>query len=296
MRKYGKVFSLALTCAAMPGGRSERSILMNILVCIKEVPDQVWSLPDPSNNTPHQDCTRYVINPFDRYALEAAARIKDSHPDTRIVALSIAPPYGEEALREAVAVAADNAYLAADGDFDHSDALAVSYILSKAISAVEELECYKFDAIFCGKQAIDSSGGQVGPMLAELLDYPQVTCALEAVDADGTLHVLKEYESGCALIGVKTPCVITFTTSGLQPRLPTVQRKSSVGKATIQFLTASELTGLDLARVGLQGSPTQTTMVVPTPPARQSGAIIKEASGQAAAEKLLALLSDAHIL
>ena len=71
MRKYGKVFSLALTCAAMPGGRSERSILMNILVCIKEVPDQVWSLPDPSDNTPKQDCTRYVINPFDRYALEA---------------------------------------------------------------------------------------------------------------------------------------------------------------------------------------------------------------------------------
>ena len=153
---------------------------MNILVCIKQVPDTNEIKIDPETNTLVRDGVPSIINPFDGYAIEAAARIKDKNPDTRIVVLSMGPQQAEAALREALAIAADKAYLVSDRAFGGSDTLATSYILSCAIAKVEELEGVKFDAVFCGKQAIDGDTAQVGPELAELLDYPQVTYALEA--------------------------------------------------------------------------------------------------------------------
>ena len=91
---------------------------------------------------------------FDGYALEAAARIKDKDPNTRIVVLSMGPEQAKAALKECLAIAADKAYLVSDRAFGGSDTLATSYIISETIKKVEELEG-KFDAIFCGKQAID---------------------------------------------------------------------------------------------------------------------------------------------
>ena len=179
---------------------------MNILVCIKQVPDTNEIKIDPETNTLVRDGVPSIINPFDGYAIEAAARIKDKNPDTRIVVLSMGPQQAEAALREALAIAADKAYLVSDRAFGGSDTLATSYILSCAIAKVEELEGVKFDAVFCGKQAIDGDTAQVGPELAELLDYPQVTYALEAEEAEGALHILKEGEDGNYRIGVKTPC------------------------------------------------------------------------------------------
>ena len=206
---------------------------MNILVCMKQVPDTTEIKIDPVTNTLVRDGVPSIINPFDGYALEAAARIKDKDPDTHIVVLSMGPKQAEAALREALAIAADKAYLVTDRMFGGSDTLATSYILYNAISKVEELEGVKFDAIFCGKQAIDGDTAQVGPELAELLNYPQVTYALEATNADGTLHILKEGEDGNYLIGVKTPCLITFTKPSFDPRFPTIKRKMAARKAVI---------------------------------------------------------------
>ena len=113
---------------------------MNILVCIKQVPDTTEIKIDPVTNTLVRDGVPSIINPFDGYALEAAARIKDNDPDTRIVVLSMGPKQAEAALREALAIAADKAYLVTDRMFGGSDTLATSYILSNAISKVEELD------------------------------------------------------------------------------------------------------------------------------------------------------------
>ena len=147
---------------------------MNILVCIKQVPDTTEIKIDPVKNTLIREGVPSIVNPFDTYALEAAARIKDANPDAKIVVVTMGPPQAEKALRECLAIAADKAYLVTDRKFGGSDTLATSYVLRKTVEKLETLEG-KFDAIFCGKQAIDGDTGQVGPELAEWLDIPQVT-------------------------------------------------------------------------------------------------------------------------
>ncbi len=267
---------------------------MNILVCIKQVPDTTEIKIDPVTNTLVRDGVPSIVNPFDGYALEAAARIKDKNPDTKIVVLSMGPPQAMEALRECLAIAADHAYLVSDRAFGGSDTLATSYILSKTIAKVEEREG-KFDAIFCGKQAIDGDTAQVGPEIAEHLDYPQVTYALEASEEEGGLRILKEAEDGNQMIGVKTPCLITFTKPSFDPRFPNIKRKLAARKAEITQFSAADLDGIDLTQCGLKGSPTKVKRSF-VPPRKVTGVTIQEDSDKETAHKLTELLSAAHII
>ena len=137
---------------------------MNVLVCVKQVPDTTEIKIDPVKNTLIREGVPSIVNPFDGYALEAAARIKDKDPEAKIVVLSMGPEQAKNALKECLAIAADKAYLVSGRAFGGSDTLATSYIISEAIKKVEEKEG-KFDVIFCGKQAIDGDTAQVGPDL-----------------------------------------------------------------------------------------------------------------------------------
>ena len=131
---------------------------MNMLVCVKQVPDTTEIKIDPVKNALIRDGVPSILNPFDGYALEAAARIKDKDPSAKIVVLSMGPEQAKAVLKESLAIAADKAYLVSDRAFGGSDTLATSYIISETIKKIEETEG-KFDAIFCGKQAIDGPGG-----------------------------------------------------------------------------------------------------------------------------------------
>lgn len=268
---------------------------MKILVCVKQVPDTNEIRIDPVTNTLVRDGVPSIVNPFDGYALEAAARIKDNNPGTSISVLSMGPQQAEAALRECLAIAADNAYLVTDREFCGSDTLATSYILSRAIRKAEELEGAGFDAVFCGKQAIDGDTAQVGPEIAEHLGYPQVTCGLEVTaEADG-LHVCREAEDGKEIIGVQTPCVVTFTKPSFDPRFPTIKRKMAARKAQITHLTAAELTDIDPVHTGLKGSPTKVKRTF-VPPRKEAGVVIKEETGEASAQKLYGILNKAHVI
>ena len=111
---------------------------MNILVCVKQVPDTNEIKIDPVKNTLIRQGVPSIVNPFDGYALEAAARIKDKDPDTRIVVMSMGPEQAKAALKECVAIAADQAYLISGRKFGGSDTLATSYIISEAAKMIEE--------------------------------------------------------------------------------------------------------------------------------------------------------------
>ncbi|MDE7034912.1 MAG: electron transfer flavoprotein subunit beta/FixA family protein, partial [Eubacteriales bacterium] len=183
---------------------------MNILVCVKQVPDTTEIKIDPVKNTLIREGVPSIVNPFDGYALEAAARIRDKNPDTRIVVVSMGPEQAKNALKECLAIAADKAYLVSGREFGGSDTLATSYILSETIREIERREG-PFDAIFCGKQAIDGDTAQVGPEIAEHLGYPQVTYGLEAELDGGALKIKKETEDGAEIVAVNMPCLVTFT-------------------------------------------------------------------------------------
>lgn len=267
---------------------------MNILVCIKQVPDTTEIKIDPVKNTLIREGVPSIVNPFDGYALEAAARIKDTNADTKIVTLSMGPEQAKNALKECLAIAADCAYLVSDRVFGGSDTLATSYILSQTIKKVEELEG-KFDLIFCGKQAIDGDTAQVGPEIAEHLDYPQVTYALEA-EIDGDLvKVKKEVEEGVEIIAASMPCLVTFTKPSWDPRYPSIKRKMAASRAEIPTLTSADLIDIDLTRAGLKGSPTKVKKTF-VPQKKTGGIKINEESAADSTHKLFQLLSDASII
>ena len=267
---------------------------MNILVCVKQVPDTTEIKIDPVKNTLIREGVPSIVNPFDGYALEAAARIKDKDPETKIVVVSMGPEQAKNALKECLAIAADKAYLVSGREFGGSDTLATSYILSETIKQIEKTEG-KFDAIFCGKQAIDGDTAQVGPEIAEHLDYPQVTYGLEA-EVDGTtIKVKKECEDGVEVLAVQTPCVITFTKPSWDPRYPTIKRKMAANRAQIPTLAPADLETIDLERCGLKGSPTKVKKTF-VPQKKSGGIKIKEETNEDSAKKLFSLLSDASII
>lgn len=267
---------------------------MNILVCVKQVPDTTEIKIDPVKNTLIREGVPAIVNPFDGYALEAAARIKDTNPDTKIVVLSMGPEQAKVALKECLSIAADKAYLVTDRAFGGSDTLATSYILSEAVKHVEELEGH-FDLIFCGKQAIDGDTAQVGPEMAEHLGYSQITYGLEAEMDGDKIKVKKETEEGIQIITSTLPCVVTYTKPAWDPRHATIKRKMAANRAEIPNITAADLTTIDLTRAGLKGSPTKVKKTF-VPPRKSGGVKIEEETNAESAKKLFSLMSDAGLI
>ncbi len=267
---------------------------MNILLCAKQVPDTTEIKIDPVTNTLIRQGVPSILNPFDGYAMEAAARIKDKAPDTKIVVISMGPEQAKAVLKECLSIGADKAYLISGREFGGSDTLATSYILSEAIKKVEETEG-KFDMIFCGKQAIDGDTAQVGPEIAEHLGLPQVTYALEAFVEGDELHVHKEVEDGVEVIGIKFPCLVTFTKPSFDPRYPTIKSKLKANKAQIDTIAPADLPDIDPSQIGLKGSPTHVKRSF-VPEQKKGGVMIKEETHADSAKKLFTLLSDASII
>ena len=267
--------------------------MKNILVCIKQVPDTTEIRIDPVKKTLIRDGVPSIVNPFDAYALELAARIKDKDPETKVTLLSMGPPQAKEALQTCLAVGGDKAYLVSGRAFGGSDTLATSYILSCAVEKVRELEG-DFDVIFCGKQAIDGDTAQVGPELAEHLGLPQVTYAVEAEAEENSIVVKKETEDGFEKVRVQCPCVITVTKPNFDPRFPTIKSKLAAKKKEIPVLAPEDLT-IDLTRAGLGGSPTKVKKTF-TPPVKTSGVKIEEEDLAVGADKLFTMLSEGNII
>lgn len=261
---------------------------MNILVCIKQVPDTTEIKIDPVTNTLIRNGVPSIVNPFDAYALEMAARIKDKE-EGKIIVMSMGPEQAKRALTEALTVGADKAYLVSDRAFGGSDTLATSYILSKAVKAVEAQEG-AFDIIFCGKQAIDGDTAQVGPELAEQLDYPQITFATDISVLNGIVKAERETEHGKEIWESSCPVVITSSKPDFEPRYPTVRARLAANRTTIPVLTLDDISA-DGERSGLKGSPTKVKKTF-VPLHNGGGIVIHEETPGESAAKLSMILSD----
>ena len=141
---------------------------MNIIVCIKQVPNTMNVQIDPETGRLKRDGVESIINPFDEYAIEAAVRVKEKIGG-KVIAITMGPPQAESALREAISKGADEAVLVSDRAFGGADTLATSYALSSAIKFIGN-----YDIVICGRQASDGDTGQVGPGIAEMLDIPHI--------------------------------------------------------------------------------------------------------------------------
>ena len=261
---------------------------MNILVCVKQVPDTTEIKINYETNTLIREGVPSIVNPFDAYALEIAVRIKEKHGGT-VTVLSMGPEQAKAALKECLSVGADNAYLLSDRAFGGSDTLATSYILSSAIKSLGE-----FDLILCGKQAIDGDTAQVGPEIAEHLGLPQVTYVLDADISEDKLSVKKETETGYEMIETSMPAVLTVVKTAFEPRMASVKAKIAANRKPISVITSQDIE-IDLTRAGLKGSPTKVKKTF-TPPMKGDSLIIKEDTAEASVRKLVSILDEKSII
>ena len=224
---------------------------MKMIVCVKQVPSTNEVRLDPVTKTIIRDARQSVINPFDTYAIEEAVRLKEKLGGT-VYAMSMGIPATERLLRDAMARGVDSSVLLTDRAFAGSDTLATSYALSLGAKEVGD-----FDLIICGKMAVDGDTAQIGPELSSQLNIPFVTDVCEILDASEKKLVCRKLtDEGFAEVEVILPAVITVTKDINMPRLATISGVRASLTAPFKAFTAEEL-GADVARCGLNGSPTQ---------------------------------------
>ncbi|KJU83249.1 electron transfer flavoprotein beta-subunit [Candidatus Magnetobacterium bavaricum] len=223
---------------------------MKIVVCIKQVPDTAEVRINPQTNTLIRDGVPSIINPYDLHAIEAALAIKEME-NASVTVLTMGPPQAETALREAVAMGADDAVLLTDRVFAGSDTWATACALSAAIKEIG------YDLIICGKQAIDGDTAQVGPAIAEFLNIPNVCYVSKLASlSNDTITVRRLMDDGYDVVEVSLPALITVVRELNQPRLPSLKGKMRAKKIEIKRLTHTDI-GVSPGDVGVDGSPTQ---------------------------------------
>jgi electron transfer flavoprotein beta subunit len=251
---------------------------MRIIVSLKPVPDlKHWnSLQlDPKTKTLVRKGIPGTINPLDRYALEAALRLREKHGG-EVVILSMAPPDAIPVLKEALAMGADRAVLLSDPLFAGADTLGTAYTLSAGIEKIGP-----FDLVLCGDQTVDGGTAQVSAQLAEFLGVPNVMHVSDIdVTPDGIWSVRSQIEHGYTLLKIKPPMALSVVKGIGEPRYVTLMNILEAEAKEIQVWSAQDLP-LREPWVGLAGSPTQmadlfvphkkgTAEVLSGPPAEQA--------------------------
>ena len=222
---------------------------MKIIVCIKQVPNTNQVKLDPETGTLIRKGVPSIINPDDKAGLEAALRLKEQH-GAHVTVLTMGPPQADAALREALAMGADEAVLLTDRAFGGADTWATSSTIAAAISGME------YDLIITGRQAIDGDTAQVGPQIAEHLKLPNISYAEELRVEDGCIIVKRQYEDRYHIIKAKTPCLITALAELNVPRYMTPGGIFEAHSKEIKVLGRSDIT-IDDGNLGLKGSPTR---------------------------------------
>lgn len=223
---------------------------MNIIVCIKQVPDTSEIKIDPINGTLIREGVPSIINPDDKVGIEMALRLKDKF-GANVTIITMGPLQADKALREALAMGADRAILLTDRKFAGADTLATSHAL------VGALKLLPFDLIITGRQAIDGDTAQVGPQIAELLDIPQISY-VEQIEYDNInkFTVKKAIEDGYEILETNSPCLVTVLSTALEVRYMSVKGIMKAYTSEIEYWGADKI-NVNEKKLGLNGSPTR---------------------------------------
>lgn len=238
---------------------------MKILVGVKRVVDYAVKVR-VQGGTVDLSNVKMSINPFCEIAVEEAVRLKEAKVANEVVAISIGPKQCSETLRTALAMGCDRAiHIQTDlrTDYMQLQPLAVAQLFQKVV------EKEGTDLVLLGKQGIDSDCGQTGPMLAGLLNWPQVTFAANIEAANGSLTVERETDSGTETIKILSlPAVVTCDLRLNEPRYATLPNIMKAKKKQVDTMLADDM-GVDLA-------PRNIVLGVVEPPARKQGITVTD--------------------
>ena len=258
---------------------------MNILVCIKQVPDNA-AVPklDPATGRIDTQGMETMVSPFDLNAIEAGLHLAEANGG-EVSVMSLGDESSLITLRIGLSMGAEYAYLVSDPALADSDGTATGYTLAKAIRSVGT-----FDLILCGKQAIDDDSAQVGACIAQELDLPQVTYVNEirSVTADA-ITVKRVGSAGEEVVEAALPALLTCEKSLNEPRYPTLKRTRKANRMEIPVLTCAGV-GADTGRVGAASALRVQKRYLPAP--REHGELLTgepKETGRLAVQNILAL-------
>lgn len=261
---------------------------MKYIVCAKLTPDtEEVAEVQPENVISGDLGVTMVLNPWDEFAVEEALRLQERFGGETAV-ITVGEQQAVEALKRAVAMGIEQAFLVSDPAFAGSDAWGTAHILATAIKKLGH-----YDLILTGRQSVDGNSGLVPAGLAVKLGVPFVSQVAKVVDiSDGTLTVHRALDEGMQTVRVKLPAVIAVSKEINEPRYPNFMGVRKASRMQYPVITADDLEGLDQSQVGQDAALVRWTNLR-KPPAREgrcqfiTGATVAE---QAAAlvEKLIA--------
>lgn len=231
---------------------------MNILVCIKQVPDTNKVEVDPVTGVLKRNGVESKMNPYDLYAIETALRIKEQQGGS-ITVVTMGPPQAAGIIREAFAMGVDQGALISDRKFGGADVLATSYALSQGIRKLGT-----FDLILCGKQTTDGDTAQVGPEISEWLQIPCLSNVSKISEITNEALVAEmDMAHDIEIAKIKLPCLLAVDKDIFMPRLPSYVKKQQTRDKEILVLTLNDMEDKDEKNYGLNGSPTQVERIFP---------------------------------
>jgi electron transfer flavoprotein beta subunit len=256
---------------------------------MKQVPDTETTI-HLKDGAVDEEGVKFVVNPYDEFAMEEALKIKEAEGGT-ITVITMGPARSAESLRSCLALGGDEAIHLKDDGFEGSDALGTARIIAKIIGEME------YDLILCGKQAVDTDNVQVGIILAELLDIPHVNIVtkLELNVSEKKCIAHREIEGATALIETPLPVVITCQKGLNEPRYPSLKGIMMAKRKPITEKGCSDI-GIDPDTVGITGAKSRIVSLE-YPPERPPGRIIEgETPGEVVTEVVKLLREEAKVI
>ena len=185
---------------------------MKIIVLIKQVLDPAGILIRRDKEKMFINREEYIVGPDSKAALEAALQLKDAG-GAEVIALSLGKPRAEDALREALAMGCDAAYLLNDEAFAAADVPVTATVLAAAIQKLGGA-----DLVVAGRESGDTGAGQIGSRLAEALSYAQVTDIHALTGVPGAIQATRRWGGGYAAVQALLPAVVTVAPEAFPAR------------------------------------------------------------------------------
>ena len=248
---------------------------MNIVVCVKYVPDATADRRFEDDNTVDRVGVDGLLSELDEYAVEQALQVKEKlGDDTEVTVLSVGPEQATDAIRKALQMGADKGVHVVDDAIAGSDALATSLVLAEAIKKIDH------DLVVCGMASTDGSMGVVPAMLAERLDVPAVTLGSE-VDVDGTMvRIRRDGDAATETIEGTLPLVLSVTDQSGEARYPSFKGIMAAKKKPVETWSLGDL-GVDAELVGLSAAWSTVEETSARPP-RTQGEVVTDEDGSGA--------------
>ena len=224
---------------------------MNIVVCVKQVPD-VDDIKWTKENNLDRSAMLSKINPQDEYALDWAVNIKSKFKDVKVCAISMGPIQAKEVLNLALAKGADRAILLSDKAFSGSDTLVTAKILAEAIKKYLS----DFSIIITGHLACDGDTAQVPVNIAQLLNIPDAIGVDEIFNADKNVALVSQKQGNeINIFELVNPCLVAVKKECKEKSIPKIDDYIRAQNRGVEVYNAQDL-GFEKNEVGVIGSPT----------------------------------------